>query len=180
MPTKVERIIDSIKANAGTHCLDNITALCGTPEKSTPREQAMYVEKIMNGILELHDEALAEKVMKPCGHQCISNSVIDKAKKLYSASGSIDEFLSLLNEQHIGGGQLHTKDGKIIGVYNTCFCGLAKHAKNLSPVYCYCSAGWFERLFSSVLETPVKVTKMQSILDGSDKCLFEIVVSDIE
>lgn len=36
-----------------------------------------------------------------------------------------------------------------------------KQAKDMSPVYCYCSAGWFEKLFSSILGDSVKVNKIQ-------------------
>lgn len=68
----------------------------------------------MDEIKENQGEAVAEKVMKPCGYQCISSSIIDKTKKLYEKSKNIDDFLQLLNEQHLGGGQLHINDGKII------------------------------------------------------------------
>lgn len=175
LANKVERILESIKTNIGTDFYNNIIADCGVPDmKATPGKQAKYVKKILDRINETHGEEAAEKVMKPCGYQCISASAIETAKKLYEKSSSIDNFLQLLNERHIGGGQLHIRDGKIIGVYNTCYCGLAKQAKDLSPVYCYCSTGWFEKLFSSVLGDSVKVEKIQSILDGSDKCIFEI------
>jgi predicted hydrocarbon binding protein len=45
----------------------------------------------------------------------------------------------------------------------------------MSPVYCYCSAGWCERLFSSVFNRPVTVNKIDTILNGNDKCVFEVV-----
>jgi len=175
MANKVDRILESIKTTIGTDGYNSIVADCGVLDlNATPNKQAKYIKKVMDKIIETQGEEVAEKVMKPCGYQCISASIIEKAKKLYEKSGNIDGFLQLLNEQHIGGGHLHTKDGKIIGVYNTCYCGLAKQAKDMSPAYCYCSTGWFEKLFSSVLRSPVKVKKIQSILGGADKCIFEI------
>lgn len=175
LANRVDRILESIKTTTGIDNYNNIIKTCGVLTlKSTTKKQAKYVKEIMNEINKTQGEEAGEKILRPCGHQCISNSVIEKAKKLYQNSNSIDGFLQLLNEQRIGGGELHTKDGKIIGIYNACYCGIAKQAKDMSPVYCYCSAGWFEKLFSSILGDSVKVNKIQSILDGSDKCIFEI------
>lgn len=172
---KVERIFESIKTSTGIDSYNSIVADCGVLDlKATPTEQARYVKVIVDRINENQGEEAAKKVMKPCGYQCISSSIIAEAKKLHEESGNIDDFLQLLNEQGIGGGQLHTRDGKIIGVYNTCYCDLANQAKDMSSVYCYCSAGWFEKLFSAILGDSVKVEKIQSILDGSDSCIFEI------
>ncbi|MBU5591448.1 hypothetical protein KQI89_06705 [Clostridium sp. MSJ-4] len=177
MANKVDRILESIKTNTGIDGYNNIIAIYGVLDsKATPNKQAKYVKQIMDEIKENQGESVAEKVMKPCGYQCISSSVINKAKRLYKKSSNLDDFLQLLNEQHIGGGHLHTKDGSIIGMYSSCYCGLAKQAKDMSQIYCYCSAGWFEKLFSSVFGYSVKVRKVQSILDGSDKCIFEITV----
>jgi len=83
-----------------------------------------------------------------------------------------------LNEQHIGGGKLHIKDGKIIVIYTKCYCGLAKYVKDMPYEYCYCSTGWFERLFTSVLEKEVEVRKLQTITEGYDKCVFEINIQE--
>ncbi|WIV12394.1 DUF6144 family protein [Proteiniborus sp. MB09-C3] len=177
MANKVDRILESIKATTGIDSYNSIVSACGILDlKATPNKQAKYVKKVIEKVKENQGKDVIEKVMKPCGYQCISNSIIDKVKKLHEKSNDIDEFLHLLNEQHIGGGQLHTKDGKIIGVYSSCYCGLAKQSKDMSPAYCYCSAGWFEKLFSSILGDSVKVNKVQSILDGSDKCIFEITI----
>lgn len=175
MATKVDRILENIRATAGTASYNSIVAACGPLDpKTTPNKQAKYAKEVVDKILEISGEDVAKRVMRPCGHECISNSLVEKAKRLHSRASSTNDFLRLLNEEHIGGGQLHLKDGKIIGVYNTCYCGLAKQAKGMSSVYCYCSAGWFERLFSSTLGDSVKVSKVQSILNGSDKCIFEI------
>ena len=175
LDNNVDRILKSFKTNTGMDNYNNIIAECGVMDlNATPDKQAEYVNSLIKRLNETQGDEAAEKVMKPCGYQCISNSVIEKSKILYEESSNIDDFLQSLNEQQIGGGQLHTRNGKIIGVYDTCYCGLAKQTKDMSPVYCYCSAGWFEKLFSSILGDSVKVNIVQSILGGSDKCIFEI------
>ena len=87
----------------------------------------------------------------------------------------MSEFLRLLNDQYIGGGQLRIdENGKIIGTYLKCYCGIAKVIKVMPSCYCECSAGWFEKLFSEVFERRVEVKLIHTILDGYSECVFEI------
>ena len=117
---------------------------------------------------------MVARIMKPCGRQCIPQIFITRAKTIYEESDSIEDFLSRLNKTRIGGGQLHLKDEKVVGIYDKCYCGLVNKLKGLSPLYCYCSAGWYEQLFSSVFDEPVEVEKIATIPDGADHCEFEI------
>ncbi|OGN89624.1 MAG: hypothetical protein A2Z74_02750 [Chloroflexi bacterium RBG_13_46_9] len=175
MPDRVHRILESIKTNAGSDVYGSIISTCGTlDEKATLKKQSDYLKSMLYELEKTCTADVVINVMKTCGYQCISDSMISKAKHLYIGSKNLEDFLRLLNEQRIGGGRLHINDGKIFGIYEKCYCGLAKSAKGLSPLYCNCSAGWYERLFLSIFEKPIKVRKVQTILDGSNTCLFEI------
>lgn len=179
MPNKVDRILESIKSNAGNEIYENVIRTCGIlDEKATPNRQCKYLKAMLNELESVCGSDIVSKVMKPCGHKCISENIIKKAKLLYSKAQTMDDFLKLLNEQRIGGGKLHTRDSVIIGVYDMCYCGIAKLTEGISPQYCNCSVGWYERLFTSVFEKPVEVKKIQTILDGSDKCVFEIKIQE--
>ena len=164
MPNRIERILESTNRNAGIDIYKKVKERCGDSD----------VKAIIAELENACEEAVVAQVMKPCGKQCIPESFIARAKSIYAETNSIEDFLNLLNETRIGGGKLHTKDDKIIGIYEKCYCGLAKKVKGLSPLFCYCSEGWYEQLFSSVLAKPVKARKVRTILDGSDKCEFEI------
>lgn len=169
-------ILESIRKNIGIEAFDNIIKACGTLEvKSTLYKQSKYVKAVLNELDNAYGTDAVKKAMMPCGHQCISDGVILKAKKIYKKSGNLNDFLRLMNEQHIGGSKLHVKDGNIIGIYEKCYCSLARQAKDITSTYCYCSAGWYQRLFSSVFEKYVTVVKKQTILEGYDRCVFEIV-----
>lgn len=163
MPNRIQRIIESIKANAGKDIYERIKNTCGeTDVKAILAE----LEKACGA------EGVAQ-VMKPCGYQCIPDSFITRVQALHAESKDLDDFLRLMNEKNIGG-KFHIKDGKIIGIYEKCYCGLAKKVKGLSPLFCYCAEGWYEKLFSSVLGKPVVAKKLRTILDGSGRCEFEI------
>ena len=120
------------------------------------------------------EEEQVARIMQSCGRQCIPKSYLSRAIVIYKESADIEDFLSRLNTTRIGGGQLRLRDEKIIGIYDRCYCGLVNKVKGLSPLYCYCSAGWYEQLFSSVFNKPVEVEKIATIPDGADHCEFEI------
>lgn len=175
MANKVERVLKSISDNYGKDIHNDLVAKVGViGEKTSPAKQAKFIKYILDDICLNNGAEAAEKVMRPCGYQCISDKVIKTAKSLYKKSVNIEEFLKLLNHSHIGGGYLHIKDNKIIGIYDRCYCGIPKSAKDISPAYCECSAGWFEKLFSSVFNKEVEVKRVNTILNGADKCTFEI------
>jgi predicted hydrocarbon binding protein len=175
MPNRIQRILESIKINAGNDIYKNIISTCDSlDEKATLKKQRDYLKCIFDELEKKCSADVVINVMKPCSYHCISDSTIARAKTLCAKSKNLEDFLRLLNERRIGGGRLHIKDGKIIGIYEQCYCGLARSTKNLSPLYCNCSAGWYERLFSSVFKKPIKVKIVQTILDGSDICVFEI------
>jgi predicted hydrocarbon binding protein len=175
MADKVERVLKSINEKFGNEIYINLVSKVGEiGDKPTPVKQGRYMKSLLDELSSNYGIETTKKVMRPCGYQCISNKVINTAKLLYRESDNTEDFLKLLNENHIGGGYLHIKDNKIIALYDRCYCGIPKSAKNISPIYCECSAGWFEKLFSSVFGKEVDVKRIDTILNGADKCTFEI------
>ena len=170
---KVETILENIKSHIGKDIYEKIIFECGEiNDNPTPVKQVKYTTAIMEKLSQYSIESDIEKAMSSCN--CLSTGTVDKAKKLYATSSDFTEFLSKLNKEHIGGGNLHIEENKVIGIYDHCYCGLAKNAKNLSSIYCYCSVGWFKSLFSSVLGRDIEVIKRKTILDGTNECVFEI------
>jgi len=175
MANRAQAILDSVKNRVAPDIYESIEAVCGIPDDhATPAVQARHVAALMQKLSRHCTPDEISEIMRPCGHRCISDHTIETAKKLYADSADLPDFLRRLNERRIGGGQLHIEGDHIVGVYDRCYCGLAKSTKDLSPDYCECSAGWFEKLFSSVLGKDVAVTQRGTILSGALECTFEI------
>jgi len=104
----------------------------------------------------------------------LSANSIKKAKKIFSKSNNIEEFLTLLNEADIGGQNLYLSGNKIIAIYKKCYCNIPKKIKDMNKNYCECSAGWYMKLFSEVFEKNVSVKIIDTIVNGADECTFEI------
>ena len=54
-----------------------------------------------------------------------------------------------------------------------CVCPLCQ-AQKMPPLLCNCSEGFAERMFSNILNRPVRATVIASILRGDKSCKYEI------
>ncbi len=56
-----------------------------------------------------------------------------------------------------------------------CHCDNARATKGeISQTYCFCGAGWCQRIWESILERPVKVEIIETVLQGGDVCKFAV------
>ena len=46
----------------------------------------------------------------------------------------------------------------------------------LSPTFCYCGAGWYRRLWEGILNQPVKIENVETLLKGNDQCTLTITL----
>ena len=176
MPFKVQRFEQSLAACVDDDVRAKLIEGCEAYDAiKSPVKKARWIKGLMERLEEEAGEAVAREVMLGCGRQCISRSLLEKAQKHWREAGTIDDFLDSLNQAHIGGGSLR-RDGDIVyGSYGHCYCGSVSKAKEpISPTYCYCSCGWYKRLFETVLERPVEVELLSSIAQGAEVCRFAI------
>ncbi len=168
---KAKRAVESVKTQLGEEAYQNIIDNLGTTENV--RNQGEYIANVIEEVKNCDGDEAATKVMRSCGYQCIDKHILTNAKKLYSESADMEEFLQKLSIS-LGGSNLTFKDNKIIAIYDQCFCDINDSEKKLNRCYCQCSCGWYEKLFSTVLDAPVNVELIQSIKGDADHCQFEI------
>lgn len=53
---------------------------------------------------------------------------------------------------------------------------LDKIPSKLSPTFCYCGAGWYRQLWEGILDQPVKIEQVETLLKGNDQCTFTITL----
>lgn len=59
---------------------------------------------------------------------------------------------------------------------NVCVCPLVQKGVGVSATLCHCSEGFAERMFSAVVEKPVKAEVTRSILRGDKSCVYTIQI----
>jgi len=142
---------------------------------ATPGQKAIAIHNIMDLLDREVESETRRKIMEACGRRCIGDSILMKALKLKSQSADLDDLLIRLNEARIGGSLLRREGNVIFAEYHKCHCGSVSRTKTeFSPTYCYCSCGWFRRLFETILEKPVTVVLLGSIIQGYSHCRFKI------
>lgn len=88
---------------------------------------------------------------------------------------NIKEFVCLFNEKETFACLEYISDNKIQFCYPECYCACVKRVpQELSKTWCYCTLGNAEGIFSNVFKTDVKVTLLESIKTGADKCVIEV------
>ena len=106
-------------------------------------------------------------------------SAVDKRKQF----ASLDEYLQA-EEQATHTGYRVERDGQILYVYYTpgdmglrCYCSLwhgLQDDEAASLTWCNCSRSHVEKIWSRVLEKPVKVELLGSRIAGSKECKFAV------
>jgi hypothetical protein len=46
----------------------------------------------------------------------------------------------------------------------------------LSPTFCYCGAGWYRRLWEGILNQPVRIEHVETLLKGNNQCTLTITL----
>lgn len=46
--------------------------------------------------------------------------------------------------------------------------------EKISATYCYCGSGWFKQIWEGILETPVRVEILETLVGGDEVCKFAI------
>jgi hypothetical protein len=176
MPFNFHRFNNSLDAHAGSADKDRI--LQSRPpfdSLTTSGQRSKWIENLMKCLNEVLGDETARQVMQACGTQCIGQSTLEKVKRLQRGCGSLDDLLERLNQAHIGGGKMHREGEVIYASYERCYCGsVSKGRQSISATYCSCSCGWYQQLFETLLEKPVQVELVDSIIHGADICRFII------
>ena len=154
---------------------------------SGKKEVAEWVKGAMDRLDKLVDEKTRIQVMENCGYNCalVNKRMIEKAKarrKKYKTTG---EFLEAEQRKPMKGTKL-LREGNILYQSYTpqlftklmrCYCSLLRGLpadEKISLTYCHCSKGFVKKFWENVLEKPVKVELIQSVVSGAPECKFAI------
>lgn len=162
-------------------------------DKADPKEKAAWVKKVMEKFDRLiPDEKDRWKIMKECSCSCQDTSMADY-KAEYEKHRDIDKLIDYLHGKAFS--IKPVREGNIIYItkapafpeeykkaktqeerrYYFCHCEYARAAdSDLSPTYCYCGAGWCQRIWEEILGRPVKIEIVESVLQGGKVCKFAV------
>jgi hypothetical protein len=155
--------------------------------KTGKKEIAEWVKNAMEKLDATVDEQTRVQIMQNCGYSCAekNSKVIERAVARRKKYASVNDFLASEQQKPMKGTRL-AREGNILYQFYTpqaftrpmrCYCGLLRGFPNdesMSKTYCNCAKGFVEKYWESVLEKPVKVDLLQSVVAGDKECKFAI------
>ena len=49
-----------------------------------------------------------------------------------------------------------------------------KTGDTISPIYCYCGAGFYKGIWEEIIQQPVEIEMLETVLKGDNVCQFAI------
>jgi len=120
-------------------------------------------EALLRNTLELDEELIAEIVERGWGSAGVKKGNTIVATKI-PKSGHLVEYMRETDPQ------------KKRQLY--CHCPRVRDAlrasQAISPTYCYCGAGFYKGIWEEILQKPVEVEVLESVLQGDEVCRIAI------
>lgn len=195
--TKWARLIDE---HAGPGISERVLEGHENLADASPEERAAWSRRAMERLAELvPDVATREKIMER--RACVfveefGDEPLLELRKIYQEAGGVDavfEAMARDPEKHSrprreGDVIYETKapgDAEAFAAAQTpderrvayCHCPLARAGAATTPApepYCCCGGGWYGRIWEFVVERPVRVDVLRSVMRGDDDCTFAI------
>lgn len=159
-------------------------------KSSSKKTIALWVRDAICRLDSTVDENTRRQIMENCGRNCasINKRVIESTKTRRKKFKDLDTFLEAEQRKPMKGTRL-CREGTILYQYYTpqaftppmrCYCSLLRglpKEMSVSIAYCHCSKAFVQNLWESVLEQPVKVELLQSVVSGDSECKFAIHLS---
>jgi len=163
---------------------ESLTAVSGK------KELAEWVKGAMERMDALVDKKTRIKVMENCGHNCalVHKNIIVKTKGRRKKFKSVEGFLKAEQRNKLPGSRLVRRGDVLYQFYTPssfarpvrCYCGLLRGLpanETISSTYCHCAKGFIKSVWEGVLERPLKVDLIQSVVTGAKECKFAIYLS---
>lgn len=199
---RMERLDENLARHAGEQVRREVMAGVEAYETASPRERAAWFQRAIERLDALvEDEATRCDVMISCAHR-FPLWRIEALRAEYERSGDIDALLETMRADRTLGDlswyEAPVRKGNVIWVTKDpfdpekhrqatdtnekraayCHCGVLKETLlegvTMSRTYCYCGAGWYQQTWEGILQRPVRIEVVRSVLQGDDDCTFAI------
>ncbi len=165
-----------VSEQIGQTIRDEILNKCENCQKiSNDSEMAECLKEVMDKFDNIvENEHKRYSVMESLGNDCVQN-FLKVAEEVKNNSKGVEEIVKNLNDK-LGAELFKLERKEIHSTLNRCFChwGVKETKEPISITYCHCSLGWMKTLFKTLLDKPVEVDLIQSVITGSDSCKFII------
>lgn len=134
-----------------------------------------WISMLLLQVDENTNDEECRKIMKPCAMAHYNYLEMDNVLAPYK--GDIEKFNAFISGEWGWKVNYNKEKGIITADENKsyCVCPMVNKEKGVrSSILCFCSEGFAEKMFSTVVGHPVKARVVSSIHKGNDRCIYEI------
>lgn len=154
------------------------TANAEEPDDKTRKLMQDWISTLLLNIDENAGDEECRKIMKPCAMAHYNFLEMDKVLTPYV--GDMEKFIQFINNEWSWKIDYNKEAGVIVADENKsyCVCPMVDKEKGVrSSILCFCSEGFAEKMFSTVVGHSVKARVVSSIHKGNDRCKYEITLN---
>jgi predicted hydrocarbon binding protein len=123
------------------------------------------------------DEETRDKIMRLCGEACAKETIwgpaLDIAERISREEKNIDRIIERVNNEISWCDKWIRERYSITATCSKCGCPLVRlGVVRNTEVFCNCSKGWVETIFSTLLQKPVTVRLERAMGRGDDVCRY--------
>jgi effector-binding domain-containing protein len=196
-----QRLAEGVEQVLGPSARQQVmTGIEAITDESSAEAYREWIHAAMSRLDTLTDDAeIKYKIVSCCAH-VFPQERIDHLRSIYGQRGDIDD---VLREMYTDpdwyespvrkGNQLHMRKVP----YNAdayqkattpverrqayCHCAfvrpyLEETPARISPTFCWCGAGWYRRLWEGILDQPIQVEHVETLMKGNDQCTLIITL----
>lgn len=143
---------------------------------------------ILNALLDglsLTDQETRQEIMRMCGEACAREEHWGPAtliaERIAEGEDDVERILARANDEILWCGKWVMQGDHIESTCRECGCSLVRFGvvKN-TEVFCNCSKGWVQTIFSTLLRQPVRVDLEKAIGFGDDECRYIVRLGERE
>lgn len=170
------RLVDSLNRNVGFNTAKEFEERYPLSKSANIEKKYQWAKSACSYLEENFDIETIIRIRKEC--RCNDGkSIANKLLKYLKKADSIKGFVSLFNQNETFAFLEYISDNKILFCYPECYCACVKRVpQEISRTWCYCTLGNAEGIFNEVFKKDIKVTLLESIKTGADKCVIEVEI----
>lgn len=173
---QAQRLYSSLVKQVGEGEAESIMNTLPLSKAPSDKRKIEWARSACAALDEKLDIETAESVRKGC-HCSPPQGEVNRLKKLWEESDGVQSFADKMNKLS-GAFAIETDGDSLIQVYPRCYCSFVKRAdKPLPALWCACTLGYAEAMFSAVTGRQVKATLLESVVTGGERCRIKVSFS---
>ncbi len=162
--------------------------------ESSQNDRIQWLKAMLDRLDAISNEQQHYDILSCCAHE-FSKKRVEHMRDIYEKTGDIDK---VIEEMYLDNDwyEKPIRNGNILYVTKVpvdpegyekaqsleekkksyCHCRFinTNFDKEISPTFCYCGTGWYRQIWEGILEKPIKVSVLKSLLKGDDCCELAI------